>query len=227
MHARDGYDRVSDKRARLLELARRRQMSRWAGYNCIGDYHDGVYECDFVSPYTRSAGNADADLMILLQDWASDDVLSGPVLPERLTVGHDPRRRTNQRLRELLCQHFDLELEAVYATNVFPFVKGGAMSSSIRKRDLLRAAQEFALPQIVIVGPRLVVCLGKTVFNAVAVAASRRVAKSLADAIASPSKSARRRCGVKRTQGHKARTTGTGAELTGSRETGHAWRWRI
>jgi restriction system protein len=161
-------------------------MSRWAGYKCIGDYHDGVYECDFVSPYTLSAGNVDAVLMVLLQDWASDDVLSGPVLPARFAVGHDPRRRTNLRLRELLRQHFGCELDEVYATNLFPFVKIGSMSASIRKQDLLRAAREFAIPQIKIIAPKLVVCLGKAVFNAVKIAAGFPAAKSLADAIVSP-----------------------------------------
>ena len=161
-------------------------MSRWAGYKCIGDYYNGIYECDFVSPYTRSASNVDAELMVLLQDWASDNVLSGPFLAERLTLGHDPQRATNQRLRELLRQHFRVELEEVYATNVFPFVKTGSMNASIAKRDLVRAAREFALPQIQIVGPRLAMCLGKTAFNAVAVAAGCRGAKSLEDAIAFP-----------------------------------------
>jgi restriction system protein len=181
-----GYEYVSEKYAQLLQLARRRQLSRWESYNCIGDYHRGVYECDFVSPYTRSAGNVDAALMVFLQDWASDDVLSGLVLPARFTVGHDPRRRTNQRLCELLRQHFGLALEEVYATNVFPFVKAGSVSASIRKQDLVRAAREFALPQIKIVRPRLAVCLGKAAFSAVEIAANRRGAKSLADAIASP-----------------------------------------
>ena len=69
---------MMDKRARLLELARERQADRWPGYAAIGDYHEGRYECDFVSPYTRSAANVDAQVMVLLQDWASDASLSGP-----------------------------------------------------------------------------------------------------------------------------------------------------
>ena len=44
-----------DKHLRLLDLARLRQMTRRLGYRFIGDYHEGRYECDFVSPYTRSA----------------------------------------------------------------------------------------------------------------------------------------------------------------------------
>jgi len=181
-----GTKPVRDKHARLLELTRRRQLTRWPAYRCIGDYHEGVYECEFVSPYTKSACNTDAELMVLLQDWSCDAVLSGPLLPERLALGHDPSRRTNQRLRDLLRQHFGLRLEQVYATNVFPFVKVGPMSASIPRRDLERAAREFALPQMEIVGPGLAVCLGKAAFNAVAVAAGRRPTKSLADAIASP-----------------------------------------
>ena len=61
-----------DKHAALLELAHRRQAARWPPYKYIGDYHGGAYECEFVSPYTKSAGNRDAKLMVLLQDWSSD-----------------------------------------------------------------------------------------------------------------------------------------------------------
>ena len=92
---------VMDKAARLLELAHRRQATRWPGYGCIADYHGGAYECGVVSPY-KSAGNLDASLMVLLQDWASDDVLRGPLLQERVKQGHDPGRQTNRRLKELL-----------------------------------------------------------------------------------------------------------------------------
>lgn len=170
----------------LLQLARRRQSTRWLGYNSIGDYHGGVYECDFVSPYTRSAGNIDAEVMVLLQDWASDEVLRGPVLDERVRLGHDPARATNRRLRELLQRHFGLELERVYGTNLFPFIKMGSMNSAIRQMDLVRAAVEFGLPQVEIVGPRTVVCLGLATFNALAVAAGRRGARRLDEAIGAP-----------------------------------------
>jgi uracil-DNA glycosylase len=140
----------------------------------------------FVSPYTRGACNVDAEVMILLQDWSCDDVLSGPYLNARCTIGHDPSRSTNKRLKDLLQRHFGLELKDVYATNVFPFVKLGAMNRSIAMGDLARAAREFALPQIEIVGPRLAVCLGKAAFDAVALAGGGRRTGSLAEAIASP-----------------------------------------
>lgn len=177
---------MTDKQTRLLALARRRQEAPWPrerDYKCIGDYHEGAYECSFVSPYTIGAQNVNSDVMVLLQDWASDDVLRDYYLDFRATIGHDPNRGTNKRLKKMLRQHFDLDLSEVYATNVFPFIKRGPMNKPIARRDLVRAAREFALPQIEIVGPRLAICLGKAVFDAVAIASGHHPAKSLAEAI--------------------------------------------
>ena len=177
---------LRSKASLLRKLARVRQKTRWPRYACIGDYHDGKYECDFVSPYTRSASNLDALLMILLQDWASDEVLSGPFLKERGTLGHDPNRLTNRRLQELLREHFAIALKDTYATNVFPFVKRGSMGSSIPKSDLVHAAAEFTLRQIEIVKPRIAVCLGKAAYNAVALASKHTPALRLRNAISTP-----------------------------------------
>ena len=43
----------TSKVSRLLGLAKLRQATRWPGYTSIADYHEGAYECDFVSPYTK------------------------------------------------------------------------------------------------------------------------------------------------------------------------------
>ena len=47
------------KQSELLALAKLRQRTRYPGYKCIGDYHGGAYECDFVSPYTKKSRAAD------------------------------------------------------------------------------------------------------------------------------------------------------------------------
>jgi len=155
-----------NKRAELLALAKLRQATRWPGYNCIGDYHRGVYECDFVSPYTKSAGNVDAEIMVLLQDWSSDESLGGSFDEDSANLGYSRHIPTNENLIQLLRETFGLALQDTYATNLFPFVKRRGMSSSIPKSDLIRAADEFAMPQITIVNPKLVICLGKETFNA-------------------------------------------------------------
>lgn len=64
-----------NKHSRLIALASLRQVTRWPGYTSIGDYDDGAYECAFVSPFTKTGGNVDAEVMVLLQDRSSDDEL--------------------------------------------------------------------------------------------------------------------------------------------------------
>ena len=155
-----------DKRAELLKLAKLRQATRWPGYNCIGDYHGGAYECEFVSPYTKTAGNVDAEVLVLLQDWSSDESLKEPLCAETAKLGHTPHLLTNRNLTRLLNQTFGLQLSDIYATNLFPFVKRGGMSASISQTDLIEAAKQFALLEIRIVNPKLVICLGLVTFNA-------------------------------------------------------------
>ena len=177
-----------DKHRQLLDLARKRKRTRWSGYKCIGDYHDGAFECDFVSPYTNGAHNFDSDIMVILQDWASDEELSRENAtddPIGMKLGHDPNRKTNQKLIRPLHDHFRVELKDIYATNLFPFIKVGGMSAKIPLRDLRLAAQEFALPQIKIVRPKLVVCLGLDTFKAICLASGKKPPNTLALAIES------------------------------------------
>jgi hypothetical protein len=175
-----------NKQDLLLELARKRKTTRWPEYGQISDYHDGAYECDFVSPYTKSAGNVNAEIFVLLQDWSSDESLRGSLDSDCVHYGLTRTLPTNKRLIELLRSHFGVELADVYATNLFPFIKKGGMSSSIPIDDLVRAAQEFALPQIRIVQPKLVVCLGLNTFNVIRIACGHAPAQRMNEAIASP-----------------------------------------
>ena len=71
-----------------MALAKLRQATQWPGYKCIGDYHAGAYECDFVSPYTKKAGNVDAEIMVMLQDWGSDEWGSGRFDEESAKEGY-------------------------------------------------------------------------------------------------------------------------------------------
>ena len=169
-----------------MALARIRQNTRWDGYKCIGDYHDGVYECDFVSPYTKSAGRLNADVMVILQDWWSDEGMNGPIDEDSVELGYGRSSATNRNLISLLDATFGLALEAVYVTNLFPFIKPGNISAGIPRRDLVAAARQFALPQVHIVKPMLVICLGLATFNAIREACGLRPCPNLDGAIASP-----------------------------------------
>ena len=73
---------------------------------------------------TRKRSQRDAELMILLQDWASDDVLSGPYLHVRCTVGHDPDRGTNKRLQRSVVSAFWAEARTGLCDERFPVRQG-------------------------------------------------------------------------------------------------------
>ena len=176
----------TDKGAQLRELGRIRQQTRWPGYTGIGDYHDGAYECDWVSPYTKTAGNVDAAAMVLLQDWASDEWCSGALDKETAELGYTPSEPTSRNLVRLLQDTFGLSLKETYGTNLFPFVKPGGMSAKIPMPDLTKAATDFALPQIAIVKPRLVICLGMVTFTAVTLACGHSAPPNMNTAIESP-----------------------------------------
>ena len=155
-----------NKHSRLLALAKQRQRERWPDYKSLADYPRGIYECDFVSPFTKTAGNVDADVMVLLQDWSSDDELSRGLDENTLRLGYDPTQPTALNLEQFLKTTFGVSLSDVYGTNLFPFIKRGGVSGRVPERDLIKAALEFALPQIEIVRPRLVICLGLVTFDA-------------------------------------------------------------
>ena len=172
------------KHKQLLDLASKRQRTRWDGYACIADVHSGVYECNYVSPYTKSANNVDASIMVLLQDWSSySRLFNKPIDEDSRDLGHSRNFPTNRNLKTLLSETFGMDLKDTYATNLFPFIKPGGISSKIFRIDLVRAALEFAIPQIEIVSPRLVICLGLETFNAVRIASNYKASPNLSVAL--------------------------------------------
>ena len=177
---------IMEKRAALRKLARKRQRARWPGYKNLKDYYQGAYECLHVSPYTKSAANVDSAIMVFLQDWTSDESIRRGLSEDCVTLGYTPELPTNKNLIRLLGAHFGISLQDIFATNLFPFIKPGHMGHAIPWDDLVRAAIEFGLPQIHIIQPRLVICLGLRTFNAVREACKQPHVKPLAAAIHRP-----------------------------------------
>ena len=174
------------KKEALHRLAQNRKSAMWHGYSGIADFHNGVYECDHVSPYTKTAGNFKADVFVMLQDWCSSDFLDGPISHDSIKYGHTVANFTNQNLKDLLQRHFGLKLSRTYGTNLFPFIKPGPMNSNIPRRLMDRAAIEYGLPQIEIIKPKLVICFGKITFNALRSAVGIKKVLSVDEGIQRP-----------------------------------------
>ncbi|MES2641039.1 MAG: uracil-DNA glycosylase family protein [Myxococcota bacterium] len=172
------------KASAMAALVAKRKAARWDGYGGIGDYLGGIYECDHVSPLSIVAGNLDATVMLILQDWDSEEGLKKP--PANPGLGYGPNSPTNKNLDALLQTYLRVTRNEVFATNLFPFVKPGGMSAAIPQSDLLRAARDYALPQVEIVNPALVVCFGLRTFNALRVASGGKAIGPMASAIEAP-----------------------------------------
>ena len=129
------------KRRRLYALAQVRRAERWNGYTNLDEYHQGFYECNHVSPYTLGASNVDADVLLLLQDWSSRDWLLKNRSYEVRTLGHEPKLATNKKVQEVLLKHLRVRLCDTYATNLFPLIKPGPLSTKIRMSHLVVKVQ--------------------------------------------------------------------------------------
>jgi restriction system protein len=92
---------------------------------------------------------------------------------------------TNKTLSKLLAAHLGLQLEETFATNLFPYVKPGNMKTPIPHDLLFASARRFAIPQIEVVKPSLVICLGLDTFNALSDALEQRTFGRIANAIES------------------------------------------
>lgn len=154
---------------RLHELADARRLDNQLGlskkYRQIGDFHGG--KCDkwkCVSPWNKAAGNFDSKIMVVGQDWISEDAAETAF--KSFDLGCDPENRTNKNLHSLLNEHFGVDFSDVYGTNLFVFVKSGTLSARIPTKDLLYSAKKYTVAEIDIVNPKIVICLGKATYTA-------------------------------------------------------------
>jgi restriction system protein len=112
-----------------------------------------------------SACNVDSELMIIGQDWASEDFLSKEPNARMRALGHNPELATNRNLHRLLHESFGRRFENTFGTNAFVFAKAGGMNTRLPATDLALSAKRFALLEIEIVRPKMVICLGMGTFN--------------------------------------------------------------
>lgn len=150
--------------SQYLALAEERRATK-----CVPHKQPEDFGYDFrtwVSPYTQSA-NKYRGVAVILQDWASEDGLCGPVDDEIQRYGHKPSLLTNKRLKCLLAEVLGLKLCDVYATNAFPFVKSGAMSAPLRRTDVRNVSRKFLARELQFAQPTLVLALGEIAFFAI------------------------------------------------------------
>lgn len=137
-------------------------------YRQVSDFYDGVLDqSGYISPWTKSASNVNSPIMIVAQDWISSGALEKGLNQNLVTLGHDPDLPTNKNLASLLKRHFGIVFQETYATNLFVFVKPGSMSANIPVKLLEYSAEKYTLPEIEIVDPKIVICLGSKTYQVI------------------------------------------------------------
>jgi len=177
-------DKVTQLQALKKEIEQE-DMSHWMIGNqaCkkISDYTDAFNDC--VTPRSKIANNVNSEIVIVLQDWSSQDDLKNGIKESTKRLGYDPTVLTNKLLHELLYVNnlnnilnlddtydykTDNELDElfskIYITNIFPFIKPNSMSSDIPE-TLIQKASKFIKKEIEIIKPKLVICCGRLAFD--------------------------------------------------------------
>ncbi|MFT4090974.1 MAG: hypothetical protein QM645_09595 [Asticcacaulis sp.] len=175
-----------NKESQLKQLGLKRRQTQWPNYANIGDFHDGAYDCEWVSPWTKSASNIDAKFMLIAQDWAGADYLSAPLRADVARLGYDPYLETNINLQRLLKTYLNVAFEECFATNLFPFIKQGSMNKAIPACDYRLAARDYLFPQIQILQPKVLICLGLPAYRFTSELFGVKPEARIGDAIAHP-----------------------------------------
>jgi hypothetical protein len=164
-------DQTLTKAAALAELVAKRRQETHPDFRHLHEFDEGRWDFEYVVPWTKSACSLHARLMVIGQDWASENFLKNPKYntPDRVAgrqqIGQDEYLPTNKRLKTLLRRHFSLEFSQTYATDVLVFIKPGKMTGNVLMKDLQYCAETYTLPQLRIIQPDMAICLGAKTFK--------------------------------------------------------------
>jgi DNA polymerase len=129
----------------------------------------GVFDTDHMSPWTASLGDLDARIMVIGQDWGDQRAFEKQ-------AGHDwLSSATNRMLRTLMASAGinvpDTDrggTSGVFLTNaVLCFRTAGGCQGPVQSQWFQNCGSRFLRPQIELVNPEAVVCLGQRAHGAV------------------------------------------------------------
>jgi hypothetical protein len=170
----------TSKRERYSKLVESRKAYDAEGISGLANpshVEGGRYDSNEVGPWTRWAGDLDADLMVVGQDWGDVSYFA------RNRGFDDPRNATSLALAGLLysvgrtvpliptsggpTRVDESRKTRVFLTNALLWLKEGGLSSAVKEGWFSGDSATFLLEQIAIVQPRVVVALGQRAYIAI------------------------------------------------------------
>jgi uracil-DNA glycosylase len=168
---------VASKQERYSALVKERKAFDPSAFGLTNPskYEPQGYDSDEIGPWTLWAGDLDADLMVVGQDWGDENYFKD-------NHGMDkPNNPTTVALSELLAgigkelpspppdrgQSNSRRKTGVFLTNALLWLKSGGMRAKLKEEWFDERALYFLREQIAIVEPRVVVGLGRHAYNAI------------------------------------------------------------
>jgi uracil-DNA glycosylase family 4 len=164
-----GVKLMTDKELKYREMvALRKACTACPGLINPSQYAGGQYDSEEIGVWSRWQGGLDALVMVVAQDW-------GDVNSFEKQRGIDNDSRTNKKLRERLAEariHIDLpsgqtSRGEVFFTNAVLCLKPGGVQDPLRREWVANCSRLFLRPQIELIQPKLVICLGHWAHRAV------------------------------------------------------------
>jgi len=163
-------DTADDRKARYDALVSARKLCRRCdGLANASEICDGILDSAEIGPWTCWLGDLHACVMVVGQEWGDQRAFEKQ-------QGRDlPSNATNKMLRRLLAS-IGVEVpevgvascpSGVFLTNAALCFKGQGCQGPVRPEWFELCSGSFLRPQIEIVGPRVVICLGERAYRAV------------------------------------------------------------
>ena len=176
---------INEMKQRMRDLVCKRKEAtagtRSSGYSRdykkLGDFHpyidvNGVkWELDpedniHLVPWSKTS-NIESDIMIIAQDWASEEFIKSNEDKSHYTIGYAPKLKTNKFLEKFLGQYFHIKFDNIYRTDAFVFVKPDGMSTKIPPRDIRLSVRNYIIPLIDIMKPKSIISIGGAAYNCI------------------------------------------------------------
>lgn len=130
---------------------------------------DGAFDSPQIGPWTRWLGDLNADVMVVGQDWGDWRAFTTQ------RGDNHAYSATNDFLRELLLSigvntrdpRTDDPSRGVFLTNAILCFKDAGCQGPVRDQWFTNCGRLFLRPQIELIQPKAVICLGERAFRAV------------------------------------------------------------
>lgn len=175
-----------DRQEAYRQLVTARKACRsCAGLVNASAIQHGEFDAEDIGAWTRWLGDLTARVMVVGQDWGDQRAF---IRQAGVDVQHNP---TNQMLRELLASVGitvpDVGMATgpagVFATNAILCLKDAGSQSAVRTQWFAECGPRFLRPQVELIRPEVVVCLGERAYAATLSAFGLPVHRNWRDAV--------------------------------------------